>query len=104
MKSTCGLRSSPVRYPSYKTLKSAHTNSGRAFFTYLFWRTAMKTLVVKDLSMTERMDRQAMARVRGGVDTSDVRYDPYLPIRRGPVYPLPLPVGFPYIPCLGYPP
>jgi len=67
----------------------------------------MKTLVVKDLCMTEKMEPKAMARVRGGIlygfDPS--RHDPDpgfsprsplpLPIRYGP---LPLPSELPKFP------
>lgn len=74
----------------------------------------MKTLVVKDLSMAEKVEPKAMACVRGGIlygfDPSRHDLDPGfspgsprpLPIRYGP---LPLPIElpkFPYFP-IGHP-
>ena len=68
----------------------------------------MKTLVVKDLSMTEKMEPKAMARVRGGLSVYNPEQPHYphsplpLPIPYGP---LPLPIElpkFPYFP-VGHP-
>ena len=55
------------------------------------WRSAMKTLVVKDLFMTERMDGYAMARVRGGI-----LIDGNPPPPSG--QPAPLPIRLPKLP------
>ena len=54
----------------------------------------MKTLVVKDLSMTEKMEPRAMARVHGGLVLNPQPYNPY--------FPLPLPFEFPQLPALPF--
>src|SRR5215470_15836366 len=72
----------------------------RVFRLYylLFWKSAMKTLFVKDLCMTEKMEPKAMARVRGGIlygfDPS--RHDP--DPGSSPRSPLPLPSELPKFP------
>ena len=65
----------------------------------------MKTLVVKDLSVTEKMEPKAMARVRGGIlygfDPSrhdlDPGFSPVVPLPIG-YGPLPLPIELPKFP------
>jgi len=65
----------------------------------------MKTLVVKDLSMTEKMEPKALARVRGGLSVYNPQqpHDPHGPLPLP--LPLPLPIElpkFPYFP-VGHP-
>jgi hypothetical protein len=52
----------------------------------------MKTLVVKDLSMTEKMEPNAMARMRGGLSVCEPHAPLPLPL------PLPLPIELPEFP------
>ncbi len=59
----------------------------------------MKTLVIKDLSVTETMDGRAAARVHGGTMVAQhIVKDPGYPIIYGPFGPLPLPIEFPVFP------
>jgi hypothetical protein len=48
-------------------------------FRYLLRRTAMKTLMIKDLSRDEELDRKTMAEVRGGLTVATTRSARFYP-------------------------